>query len=132
MNTNSNQNPNTNNKVISVSDISALIQNKLIFPETYKIKGELSGYSKRCGNIYAVIKDKETSIDIISWNNPNSYENGDEVVVTGKINFYKKTSRINISAFSIEKKGLGDLFKKYLEMEFLLVQPQQSDQILQQ
>jgi exodeoxyribonuclease VII large subunit len=101
--------------MLSVSDISALIHNKLIFPETYKIKGELTSYSKRGGNIYAVIKDKDNSIDVISWNNPNSYENGDEVIVTGKINFYKKTSRINISAYSIEKKGLGDLFKKYLE-----------------
>lgn len=95
------------NEIISVRDVTNLIDNKLIFPEVFKIKGELSGYSKRGGNIYAMIKDKECSIDIISWNNPNEYTNGDEVIVTGKLNFYKKTTRISIHAYSIEKKRYG-------------------------
>lgn len=102
------------NKIISVKDITNLIDNKLIFPEIFKIKGELSGYSKRSGNIYAMIKDKDCSIDIISWNNPNEYTNGDEVIVTGKLNFYKKTTRISINVYSIEKKGIGDLFNIYI------------------
>jgi exodeoxyribonuclease VII large subunit len=105
------------NKILSVSDISSIISNKLTFSEIYKIKGEISGYSKRGGNIYATIKDNDTTIDIISWNNLEDYKNGDEVIVTGRINFYKKTSRININAINIEKKGLGDLFKKYLDIK---------------
>ncbi len=103
--------------ILSVKDISNLIGNKVCFSETYKIKGELSGYSKRGGNIYATIKDKDSSIDIISWSNPNDFENGDEIIISGKINYYKKTNRVNLIAHSIEKKGLGDLFKKYLDFK---------------
>ena len=105
------------NNIFSVTDISNLINSKLIFSDNYKVKGELSGYSKRGGNIYATIKDKDSTIDIISWNNQNNFENGDEVIISGKINFYKKTTRVNLIAHSIEKKGLGDLFKKYLDFK---------------
>jgi exodeoxyribonuclease VII large subunit len=106
-----------NNNILSVTDITNLINSKILFPDNYKVKGELSGYSKRGGNIYATIKDKDSTIDIISWNNLNNFENGDEVIISGKINFYKKTTRINLIAYSIEKKGLGDLFKKYLDFK---------------
>ena len=105
---------NESNKIISVREITNIIDNKLNFPEIFKVKGELSGYSKRGGNIYATIKDKDSSIDVISWSNPNEYNNGDEVIVTGKLNFYKKTTRLSIHAISIEKKGLGELFKLYI------------------
>jgi exodeoxyribonuclease VII large subunit len=105
---------NDSNKIISVRDITNLINNKLNFTELFQIKGELSGYSKRGGNIYTMIKDKDSSIDVISWNDPNEYTNGDEVIITGKLNFYKKTARISIHAMTIEKKGMGDLFKKYI------------------
>ena len=104
-------------RIYNVGDISSLIGNNFNFPEVYKIKGELSGYSKRGNNIYATIKDKDSTIDIISWNNDDDFQNGDEIIINGKINHYKKTNRINIIAYKIEKKGLGDLFKKYLQFK---------------
>jgi exodeoxyribonuclease VII large subunit len=108
-------------KILNPSDITGIIE-KCITTHgnyNYKVKGELGNYSKRGGNIYANIKDKDASIDIISWNNPNDFQNGDQIVICGKLNYYKKTNKLSLVAFSIEKKGLGDLFKSYIEFKSL-------------
>jgi exodeoxyribonuclease VII large subunit len=108
-------------KILKPSDITGIIE-KCITSNgnyNYKVKGELGNYSKRGGNIYANIKDKDASIDIISWNNPNDFQNGDEIIICGKLNYYKKTNKLSLVAFSIEKKGLGDLFKSYIEFKSL-------------
>lgn len=109
-----------NKEIYSPSDITLILE-KIINSSTngitYKIKGELGNYSKRGGHIYANIKDKESSIDIISWNNTNDYQNGDEIIITGKLNYYRKMNKLSVVAHSIEKKGLGDLFKKYLQFK---------------
>lgn len=100
------------------SDIILQISNKLCeFKDTIIIKGELHNYSKRNQNIYASLKDKTSSIDIISWNCLEDYENGDEVEIYGKINFYKKTSKINIIISTIKKLGVGDQFKIYEKLK---------------
>ncbi len=107
-------------KIYNPSEITKIIDGVVsqeLTNNSYKIKGELGNYSKRGGHIYASIKDKECSIDIISWSNPNDYQNGDEVVITGKINYYRKTNKLNLIAFNMEKKGMGDLFKKYIEFK---------------
>jgi exodeoxyribonuclease VII large subunit len=109
-------------KIYNPSDITKIIDSVVsqeLINHSYKIKGELGNYSKRGGNIYATIKDKECSIDIISWSNPNDYQNGDEVIISGKINYYRKTNRLNLIAFNMEKKGMGDLFKKYIDFKDL-------------
>jgi exodeoxyribonuclease VII large subunit len=107
-------------KVYQPSEITKIIDGVVsqeLTNNSYKIKGELGNYSKRGGNIYASIKDKECSIDIISWSNPNDYQNGDEVVINGKINYYRKTNKLNVIAFNMEKKGMGDLFRKYIDFK---------------
>jgi exodeoxyribonuclease VII large subunit len=107
-------------KVYQPSDLTKIIDGVVsqeLTNHSYKIKGELGNYSKRGGNIYASIKDKECSIDIISWSNPNDYQNGDEVIISGKINYYRKTNKLNVIAFNMEKKGMGDLFKKYIDFK---------------
>ena len=109
-------------KIYNPSEITKIIDgvvNQELTGNTYKIKGELGNYSKRGGHIYATIKDKECSIDIISWSNPNDYQNGDEVIINGKINYYRKTNKLNLIVFNMEKKGMGDLFKKYIEFKDL-------------
>ena len=107
--------------ILNPSDITVIIDKCILSNGNYnyKVKGELGNYSKRGGNIYASIKDKDASIDIISWNNPNDFCNGDEIVICGKLNYYKKTNKLSLVAFSIEKKGLGDLFKSYIDFKLI-------------
>lgn len=106
---------------ITPTDIISKISNKICeLKDSYTIKGELHNYSKRNSNIFAAIKDKNSSIDIICWNCLEDFDNGDEVEITGKINFYKKTSKINLIVSSIKKLGQGNQFKLYekLKQEF--------------
>ena len=106
---------------ITPTDIILKISSKLFeIKDIITIKGELHNYSKRNQNIFAAIKDNQSSIDIISWNCLEDFENGDEVEIVGKINFYKKTSKINLIVSSIKKLGVGDEFKIYekLKKEF--------------
>lgn len=106
---------------ITPTDIISKISNKICeLKDIHTIKGELHNYSKRNSNIFAAIKDKNSSIDIISWNCLEDFDNGDEVEICGKINFYKKTSKINLIVSSIKKVGQGDQFKLYekLKQEF--------------
>jgi exodeoxyribonuclease VII large subunit len=83
----------------------------------FTIKGELHNYSKRNSNIFASLKDNSSSIDIVCWNAIDDFNNGDEVEIVGKINFYKKTSKINLIVSSIKKLGIGDQFRLYEELK---------------
>jgi exodeoxyribonuclease VII large subunit len=106
---------------LTPTDIISKISTKIYeIKDTYTIKGELHNYSKRNQNIFAAIKDKTSSIDIILWNSSEDYNNGDEVEIIGKINFFKKTSKINIQVITIKKLGIGNEFKIYekLKLEF--------------
>jgi exodeoxyribonuclease VII large subunit len=106
---------------LTPTDIITQISLKLFeLKDIITIKGELHNYSKRNQNIFASIKDNQSSIDIICWNSLEDFENGDEVEISGKINFYKKTSKINLIVSSIKKLGVGDQFKLYeqLKQEF--------------
>lgn len=103
---------------ITPTDIITKISTKIFeLNDSHTIKGELHNYSKRNGNIFAAIKDKNSSIDIICWNCLEDYENGDEVEIYGRINFYKKTSKINLQIFSIKKLGQGDHHKLYEKLK---------------
>jgi len=107
--------------MLTPSDIIQQISSSISkLNDQYEIEGELHNYSKRNSNIFASIKDSSNSIDLICWNCPNDFDNGDKVKVKGKINFYKKTSKINLQLMSIEKIGIGDQFKLYsnLKLEF--------------
>ena len=103
---------------ITPTDIITKISTKIFeLKDSHTIKGELHNYSKRNGNIFAAIKDKNSSIDIICWNCLEDFENGDEVEIYGRINFYKKTSKINLQIFSIKKLGQGDHHKLYEKLK---------------
>lgn len=103
---------------LTPTDIISKISLKLFeLKDIITIKGELHNYSKRNQNIFASIKDNQSSIDIICWNSLEDFENGDEVEIVGKINFYKKTSKINLIVSSIKKLGVGDQFKLYEQLK---------------
>lgn len=103
---------------LTPTDIITKLSTKISeLKDSHTIKGELHNYSKRNSNIFAAIKDKNSSIDIISWNCLEDFNNGDEVEIYGKINFYKKTSKINLIVSSIKKVGQGDHHKLYEKLK---------------
>ena len=77
------------------------------------ITGEISNLKISNNNNYFTLKDKESSISAIMWNNKLDFSDGDSVLVTGKLNIYNKGGCYNIIATTIKKVGLGDIYKSY-------------------
>ena len=104
--------------MLTPTDIILKLSSKICeLKDSFAIKGELHNYSKRNSNIFASLKDMNSSIDIVCWNAIDDYNNGDEVEIVGKINFYKKTSKINIQVTNMQKCGIGDQFRLYEELK---------------
>jgi exodeoxyribonuclease VII large subunit len=101
---------------LSVSEINELI--KTIITENLDqkifVKGEISNIKKSNGNLYFSLKDEGAMINIIYWRPKfGEYNNGDNVIVSGKVTCFSKQGTYQITVQSIEKSGLGDLYKKY-------------------
>uniref|UniRef100_A0A6C0EB25 Exonuclease VII large subunit C-terminal domain-containing protein n=1 Tax=viral metagenome TaxID=1070528 RepID=A0A6C0EB25_9ZZZZ len=100
---------------ITVSDLCESI--KLLFTCNFKkdikVKGELANVNLKNSRLYASVKDAYTSLDIIMWTCNTEIKNGDNVTLTGRLEFYLKSGRINMIVHKIEKEGIGDLLKEY-------------------
>lgn len=86
------------------------------------VTGELSNYKISNNNLFATLKDAESSISIVYWGysykNFAEFQNGDKVKVRGRITMYPKTGSYSLMISKIEKNGEGDL---YAQMEQLKV-----------
>jgi exodeoxyribonuclease VII large subunit len=103
---------------LSVSQLAFSLKKTL--EESYgriRVKGELSGLKLAAsGHLYGDIKDEDANINIICWKGTYSKlsikpEEGLEVIVTGKVSSYPKSSRYQIIIDSIELAGEGALLK---------------------
>lgn len=80
-----------------------------------KVSGEIANSKHSNGNLYASLKDVNSSISIIAWNyerNDIQVKDGDKVIVTAKINFYIKNGAYNLIVDDLEHIGTGDLHQQ--------------------
>ncbi|NCO03918.1 MAG: exodeoxyribonuclease VII large subunit [Alphaproteobacteria bacterium] len=103
---------------MSVSELANSLKRTL--EETYgriRIRGELQGLKLAgSGHLYGDIKDENANINIICWRGTMSKlsmkpEEGMDVIVTGKVSSYPKSSRYQIIIDSMEIAGEGALLK---------------------
>ena len=103
---------------LSVSDLASSLKRTL--EETYgriRVRGELSGLKLAAsGHLYGDIKDTDANVNIICWRGTLSKmalkpEEGMDVVVTGKVSSYPKSSRYQIIVEKMELAGEGALLK---------------------
>ncbi|MEM6812335.1 MAG: exodeoxyribonuclease VII large subunit [Pseudomonadota bacterium] len=103
---------------LSVSDLALSLKRTL--EESYghiRVRGEFSGLKLAAsGHLYGDIKDENANINIICWRGTLSRlkikpEDGMDVLVTGKVSSYPKSSRYQIIVESIELAGEGALLK---------------------
>ncbi len=109
-------------KVLSVTEINKYIKSYLNgnpILNSIKIKGEISNYKKHSsGHVYFTLKDGDSSIKCVMF---KSYEvsscvgisNGDEVIVTGRVDVYLNAGSYQIYVNSIEKLGAGELYIQF-------------------
>ncbi len=109
-----------NREIFSVSEINAHLKNiiKSNIPQLF-VQGELTNCTlHRSGHLYFGLKDEKSSLKGVMFKYYASMldfvpQNGDEVVCFGKLDLYEASGNYQIVASSMEKKGLGELNKKF-------------------
>lgn len=100
-----------NTYIKQIIDAEDLISNVSVY-------GELSNYKVSNGNAYFDLKEEGSQISCIKFGEVvGLFKNGDRVLVTGKLNYHIKLGRLSFVVNKIEAYGMGDLYKKYLELK---------------
>ena len=87
-----------------------------------KVSGEISNLKVSNGNLFATLKDPDSSINLSCWGYGQrrpavNLTNGDRITVRGKVTHYGKTGNISLQATTFEKVGTGDLHLEYEELK---------------
>lgn len=115
---NSGATPRSNIPDLTVSELSLGLQRTL--EDSFgrvRVRGEIAGMKLAAsGHLYADLKDENANLNIICWRSTVSRlkikpEDGLEVICTGKITTYPKSSRYQLIVDSIELAGEGALLK---------------------
>lgn len=82
------------------------------------IYGEVSNFKISNGIAYFDLKEEGAQISCVKFScfAPVA-KNGDKVLLTGRLNFHIKLGRLSFVADKIEPYGMGDLYKKFLELK---------------
>ncbi len=103
---------------MSVTDLANSLKRTLEQTFGYiRVRGELSGIKiAASGHLYGDIKDIDANINIVCWKGTVSKlsvkpEDGMDVVITGRVSSYQKSSRYQIIIEKIELAGEGALLK---------------------
>lgn len=108
---------NKEKRVLSVSEVNACVKGVLEgipFFSSLMVQGELSNWKRYKSGVFFDLKDeKGATLSCTIWNDSLEYlsfspKDGDEVVASGKINVYALKGRYSLSAYKLEKCGLGN------------------------
>ncbi len=116
-----------NKRYLTVEQFNTYVRN--IFQEettlyNVPVVGEASGVSVVGGHCYFTLKDKNAQLSILCFDCKRTYipKNGEEVLVTGRPDYYVKTGRLSLTAYKIELFGAGALYQKLEELKQKLKQ----------
>lgn len=113
--------------VYTVSQVNSYIKGKFACDALLNnicVKGEvISCKYHNSGHIYFTIQDTVSQLSVVMFKG-NTFrglkfklENGQQVVVNGKVNIYEKDGKLQLYAVEIKKFGNGDLYEKYLALK---------------
>lgn len=113
-------------KAISVSQLSGYIKGIFEAEElihNISVYGEISGLSVLRGNAYFSLKDENAILSCVFFGADEAkLKNGDLVTVIGTPRYYVKGGKLNFNVVKVEPFGIGELFKKFLEIKERLTQ----------
>ncbi|UCC93816.1 MAG: exodeoxyribonuclease VII large subunit [Thermoplasmata archaeon] len=86
------------------------------------VAGELSNVSRSArGHLYFTLKDEDAQMPCVMFARGGrggaDVEEGDQVVVTGRIDVYEPHGKYQLIADSVTKRGVGDLYRRFLELK---------------
>lgn len=110
---------------MSVLEATRIIKDRLASEprlQDLTVAGELSNVSRSArGHLYFTLKDEEAQMPCVMFarggRDQAEVEEGDQVVVTGHIDVYEPHGRYQLIADSVSRRGMGDLYKRFLELK---------------
>lgn len=119
-----------NKKVISVTSLNLYLKNIIeedFYLNDILVKGEISNFKHHnSGHLYFTLKDDESRIKCVMFKFDAmkvafQLEDGQKIILGGKLGVYSANGEYQIYAKSIEKDGLGNL---YMQLEKLKIKLQ--------
>jgi len=102
-------------KPLSVQELNGRIHDLLAarFQSVF-VKGEVSGVSQRSGHVWFTLKDASAAIGAVVFSGtarrlPFLPENGQELVVTGQVDYHPVSGRLNLVVSRLDYDGAGKL-----------------------
>lgn len=116
-------------RAISVSELSNYISNITKSDpilQSLSVEGEISNLKYHSsGNVYFSLKDISSKINcLIFASNAKAISNlkeGDKVICKGQLNYYEKEGSFTFLVHSADKKGVGELYLKFLDLKKTLM-----------
>jgi exodeoxyribonuclease VII large subunit len=100
--------------IMSVEEVNLLIKSIVQSSmHAVSVRGEISNLRINGGNTYFILKDSQSTINIVAWKRALEYKNGELVTVSGFITFYIKNGTYQITLTNIIKQGIGDIYQNY-------------------
>lgn len=105
----------------NVTELNLSIKQTLEEPyENIKVLGEITNFKISNKNLFATLKDNESTINIVSWGysyKKQNVTNGDTVLAYGKIVHYSKSGNYCLVVNKFEKLGIGNLHQEYEQLK---------------
>jgi exodeoxyribonuclease VII large subunit len=102
-------------KPLSVQELNSRIHDLLSARfQSVLVKGEVSGVSPRTGHVWFTLKDASAALGAVIFSGtarrlPFLPENGQELVVTGQVDYHVQTGRVNLVVSRLDYDGAGKL-----------------------
>jgi exodeoxyribonuclease VII large subunit len=110
---------------MSVLEATRIIKDRLASEprlQDLTVAGELSNVSRSArGHLYFTLKDEDAQMPCVMFSRgPGGrvdVDEGDQVVVTGRIDVYAPHGKYQLIADSVSRRGMGDLYRRFLELK---------------
>jgi len=102
-------------KPLTVQELNGRIHDLLASRfQSVLVKGEVSGVSPRSGHVWFTLKDASAALNAVIFSGtarrlPFLPENGQELVVTGQVDFHVQTGRVTLVVSRLDYDGAGKL-----------------------
>lgn len=109
------------NLTLSITQLNNYIKNIFDNEELLigvSVYGEVTNFKISNGIAYFDIKENGAQLSCVKFSTFAPFaKNGDQVVVTGKLNYHVRLGRLSFVASKVEPYGMGELYKQFLELK---------------
>ena len=110
-----------NSLTLSISQLNNYIKNIFDNEELLigvSVYGEVTNFKISNGIAYFDIKEEGAQLSCVKFSCFAPFaKNGDQVLVTGKLNYHVRLGKLSFVAQKVEPYGMGELYKQFLELK---------------